>query len=379
MTSGDDADLIAMIGAIYDAVIEPDRWRDALDMVRRAFAFENSMLGIVALPRGQTVVQVMANVPAEFARGATEYNDAVLELWGGAARIAMVPLEEPVVQSRMTDPASWKGNAYFEEWGRPQGLVDAVAMALANDSSMVANVAFGKHGRARPVTDKDLEGLRTLAPHIRRAVTISRILDVSASAAITFEAALDAARSGVVLVDADMNVLHANEAAEAMLKSGDPIRSVGRKLALREELVPGQLQAAVLAASEDEAELRRRGIGIPARLRTGAPLAVHVMPLKRRSLRGGMTMAATAAVFVADAAKPIDMLGDAMRLLYELTPAEQRVFELLVAGRATHEIAQVLGVLPGTVRTQIQRVFEKTDRHTRADLARLSREFMQPA
>jgi DNA-binding NarL/FixJ family response regulator len=102
------------------------------------------------------------------------------------------------------------------------------------------------------------------------------------------------------------------------------------------------------------------------------------MPLKRRSLRAGVNIAATAAVFVADAGKPVDMPGDAMRLLYDLTPAEQRVFELLVAGRATNEIAETLGVLPGTVRTQIQRVFEKTGRHTRADLVRLSREIAQP-
>ena len=83
-------------------------------------------------------------------------------------------------------------------------------------------------------------------------------------------------------------------------------------------------------------------------------------------------------MFIADAGAPIEMPADAMRLLYDLTPAEQRVFELVVAGVGTGEIAQTLGVLPGTVRTQLLRVFEKTGRHSRAELIRLSSEIRLP-
>jgi DNA-binding CsgD family transcriptional regulator len=67
-----------------------------------------------------------------------------------------------------------------------------------------------------------------------------------------------------------------------------------------------------------------------------------------------------------------------MRLLYELTPAEQRVFELVVAGEKTAAIAQTLSVAPSTVRTHLLKVFEKTGRHTRGDLVKLSREITLP-
>jgi DNA-binding CsgD family transcriptional regulator len=228
-----------------------------------------------------------------------------------------------------------------------------------------------------PLTEDDMDGLRVLAPHLRRAVTISGMLDVSANAATTFQAALEATSSGVVLVDTDMSILYANGPAAAMLEAGDPVFSIGGRLALRHELVPGQLQAAVQAASEDEARLGRRGIGIPTRRRDGTPLSMNVMPLERRPARTTGS-AATAAVFIADAGAPIEMPADAMRLLYDLTPAEQRVFELVVAGVGTGEIAQTLGVLPGTVRTQLLRVFEKTGRHSRAELIRLSSEIRLP-
>ncbi|WP_292578178.1 helix-turn-helix transcriptional regulator, partial [Mesorhizobium sp. 65-26] len=72
------------------------------------------------------------------------------------------------------------------------------------------------------------------------------------------------------------------------------------------------------------------------------------------------------------------MPADALRLLYELTPAEQRVFELVVAGEPTARIAETLGVAPSTVRTHLLRVFEKTGQHTRGELVKLSREITLP-
>lgn len=96
-----------------------------------------------------------------------------------------------------------------------------------------------------------------------------------------------------------------------------------RSLLLRDEFVPGQLLAAVAAASRDEASLGRRGIGIPCRLRDGTPGSINVMPLERRSLRMDIGIGATAAVFIGDASAPIQLPAGAMRLLYNLTPAEQ--------------------------------------------------------
>jgi DNA-binding CsgD family transcriptional regulator len=138
------------------------------------------------------------------------------------------------------------------------------------------------------------------------------------------------------------------------------------------------LRTAVSAAACAEQDLGRRGIGIAAKTRDGTAVGVQVMPLENRSRRGGLDRRAAVAVFIGDTAAPLEMPADAMRLLYELTPAEQRVFELVVAGEKTAAIARMLGVAPSTVRTHLLRVFEKTGRHTRGDLVRLSHEISLP-
>ena len=374
----DFSDIAAMIGTFYDAVIEPNLWQKALDDMRRHFGFHLGAISVIALPTGSAVVQASTNIPDQYLVGMQTYNDDVIKLWGGVARMAEMPLEEPILQSRITGPDVWEGNRFYEEWVRPLGLVDQVGIMLARDRTMVGNIGLGLHESARPLTDSQMDGLRFMAPHVRSAAIISRMLDVATSQVATFEAALDATRSAVVLVSEDMAIVHANAAARAMLGNGDPISSVRGKLTLPRELVPNRLQAAVQAAARAEQELGRRGIGIAAKSRDGTALSLQVMPLEKRSLRGGLDRRATVAVFIADAAAPLEMPADAMRLLYELTPAEQRVFELVVAGEKTSSIARTLGVAPSTVRSHLLKVFEKTDRHTRGDLLKLSREITLP-
>lgn len=370
-------ELNGLIGTFYDAVIEPSLWQKGLDDMRHHFGFELGALSVIALPTGTGVVQVSTNIPEEYLAGMQAYNDDVIKLWGGLSRLAEMPLEEPILQSRITGPDVWNGNPFYEEWVRPQGLVDQIAIALARDATMIGNIGLGVHESSPPLTEADMEGLRLLAPHVRRAATISRILDVATSAATTFDTALDATRSAVVLVAEDMGIVHANAAARSMLDAGDPIVSGRGKLTLLRELVPNRLQAAVETAARAEQELGRRGIGVAAKTRDGAALAVQVMPLEKRSLRGGLDRRAAVAVFIGGAAPP-EMPADAMRLLYELTPAEQRVFELVVAGEPTAGIAATLGVAASTVRTHLLRVFEKTGRHTRGELVKLSREIALP-
>jgi len=373
-----DEDLFGLIGGFYDAVIDPELWSIALERMRLYFGFQLGALSAIALPGGTAAIQATANIPDDYLVGMAGYNDDAARMWGDPAKIAAFPLEEPVRNSSMAGPDIWSGNPFYEDWAKPQGLIDQVAIFLARDRTMIASVAFGLRESGPPLSEDGIAALRLLAPHIRRAVTISRILEVATTRANTFEAALEASPSAVALVDAEMGIVHANAAAAEMLKRGDPIRDVGGRLTFRDELVPGQLQAAVNVASENEGRLERRGIGIPARLRDGTPLATHVMPLKSRPLRGTMRQRATAAVFVADNGGAPMLPADALSLLYGLTPAEARVFELIVAGESTEEAARTLGVAPSTLRTHLLRVFEKTDRHSRAELVTLSREVRLP-
>ncbi len=246
-------------------------------------------------------------------------------------------------------------------------------MALARDSTTLANLGMGVHRSAKPPGEAVFDGLRIIAPHLRRAVIISRMLEVSAAATRNFAAALDASLAAVVLVDAGMHILQANAAAVAMLALGDPIRETNGGLELTTDLVPGALAGAVHGAAEGGGAIGGRGIGIPTRRRDGSPLTLHVMPLAGQH-GGPRELLAVAAIFIGDAATGVPLPDGVLSILYDLTPAEARVFELVVDGYSTAEITDQLTIAPSTLKTHLNRVYAKTGRTDRVGLVRLARE-----
>jgi DNA-binding CsgD family transcriptional regulator len=53
---------------------------------------------------------------------------------------------------------------------------------------------------------------------------------------------------------------------------------------------------------------------------------------------------------------------------WKLTPAEVRVFELVLRGLSNHEIAHMFGCSPRTVETHVRRILRKSGRSSRAAL-----------
>lgn len=374
-----DGDLVDLIGPIYDTVLKPDLWPEVLERIRQTFQFHNAMLGVSALPRGEIIALSSAGISQEGLELFLKYDQYLADAWGGAARLARAPLEEPVVQSEMAAGTDFHNNPYYLHACRPQGIIDAVAIGLARDKATIGSLALGRHESVPPVSQAELAGLRFLAPHITRAVTISRLLEVTVDASVTFEAALEASQRAIVIVTEEQTVVFANQSAQALIEAKDlfAVNSSAR-LTVRRELVPGQLKAAVAAAAR-EGDLGRRGMALPVTSSDGTPFVLHVMPLHKRRVRTNFGSEAVAAIFVAEPGRAVTLPGDALALIYGLTPAETRILELVADGRGTREMADALGIAPSTVRTHLLKVFEKTGRHGRIDLLRLFREISLPA
>lgn len=372
-----DAEFVDLIGGIYDAVIEPRLWPEVCEALRLRLAFHNAEIATMNVRTGEAVVSAVIGIPAQYLAVRTpERVREVMEMWGGERRLAQYPLEEPVLFSTVSDRAQWERSEYIRLFATPQELVDSVAIPLARDARTIGSISFGIHASRRPVSPRDLSWLRLVSPHLRRAVQISGILDDATAAAETFSAVLDATSSGVVIVDSDGRILHANAAAQPMLAAGDPIRDAGGRLQLREELVPGQLMGAIRGAT-DEAALGRRGLGIPTRRLDGSALTATVMPLERRTSRSGVSAGAAAAVLIATSA-PLELPAGALSVLYDLTPAEVRVFELVVEGNTNVAVARALGVSPSTIKTHVSRVLDKLGVRTRVELSKIAHSVKLP-
>jgi hypothetical protein len=115
------------------------------------------------------------------------------------------------------------------------------------------------------VGDGELELARLLAPHLKRAVLISRLLEARTVATAAYASVLDGLSVAVLLLGPERRLFHANRAGEALLRTGDP-------LALR----PGRLSgpAGVIHARGAALAAPRGATGPRPRHASGAQISV---------------------------------------------------------------------------------------------------------
>src|SRR5262249_14670180 len=100
------------------------------------------------------------------------------------------------------------------------------------------------------------------------------------------------------------------------------------------------------------------------------PLSVLVAPL-RGEHPFALEPLPTAILFVTDPESFVAAPRSHLRELYGLTEAEARTAEALLEADRLADVAENLGVSLATVRTLLQRAFEKTDTHRQSELVRL--------
>src|SRR5260370_29587036 len=126
-------------------------------------------------------------------------------------------LDEPHVVSRHFSPAYVETSPYFQEWARQTGIVDTMTFFLMHTPLHLAGLYLGRNQRQGIITEREIELGKLLLPHLRRAVTISKVLDVRTIAGARMPEALDPLRCAVVLTNEYGTILHPNHTPQHML------------------------------------------------------------------------------------------------------------------------------------------------------------------
>lgn len=368
----DVARLSALIGLIYDAAIDSMRWPVAAEAIRLELGCANSVLTLQKLHGGEFLTTVATNIPQHYRDPMMDFLGDVLELSGGAEPLMTVPISEPLILSRISPTAAavdQSTNRRTPEWTKPQSLSDAIAIGVARYVEAFGFVAFARPIKAGAIGEREEELVRLLIPHLQRAATINRMLGTSAFGKAPLEAAIDSLHASVVLTDERMGIVHANPAARAMLADGEFIRETAGILRAASTPVTRALEIAVEHAAHDLGTLGREVTGIPMRGDDGGRGALHVLPLRPSATR---LSCAVVAIFVAHTSTPFTPPTDIVAALFDLTPAEARVFEHIAGGLTVAEAAAALGVELSTIKTHLLRIYDKTGVKHRAELQRLA-------
>jgi DNA-binding CsgD family transcriptional regulator/PAS domain-containing protein len=368
--------LSELIGSIYDCTLDPGHWDRTLCDLRDAFDADNASLVLLDRRGGQfSIVKNIGYKPEqveERARRAPEINARMAETVAQRSS-----LDEPYVLSRHLPPGDWETSPYFQVV-RKGGTIDILQYFLIWAADHTSFFSAGRAERQGVITEREITLGGLLLPHLRRAVTISKVLDARTIEHARMAEALDALKCGVALTKQNAAILHANRAAERMLRHAGPIQSVRGVLQATAPEAAKELRSAIRLAAQDEAALGKTGLAVRLDEGDEPPLFAHVLPLTHGELRTRLEPEAVAAVFISGGSD--EAAGaDEMAAFYGLTPAETRLLECLLAGRNLAETAAVLGIAMTTAKTHLDNVFQKTGVNRQAELMRLAARAASPA
>ncbi len=262
----------------------------------------------------------------------------------------------------------------------PAGYGDAAFTILAKSTLRFGALCIMRDAQAANYDRHDIEKLRLLAPHVRRAVMIADLLDARSIERTMLAKTLDLVHAGVILTKADGKIVHTNSAARALLGDG-VLCSMGGELRASDAQSANELRQAIASAGRGTtADIPRAGVSVVAKAMDGRDMAIWVLPLDQ-GLRYelGASLAASVAVFIRELGNVSPFPADLFVRRYGITPAECRFLVSLTQGLTPADAAASLGISMATARTHIARLLAKTCTQNQADLMRLALSVLAPA
>ncbi|NYE62381.1 DNA-binding CsgD family transcriptional regulator [Duganella sp. 1224] len=185
----------------------------------------------------------------------------------------------------------------------------------------------------------------------------------SQAAAVYLGAALNRMDTAVLLIDAELCLLHANQAATALLERDTALRLDGRKLMQDAGCGAQSLARAVAAALADGHGAAQRVLSLPRGGRQ--PLLLAVAPFLPPAALPALPACAIVLAIDPDA---YQLSGKLLMQLFDLTPAEAGVALALAHGDALEDIAAALDISLHTVKTHLHKLFRKTGTRRQGEL-----------
>lgn len=370
----------ALIGQIYDAVMNHSIWSDVL---AELVDYTDSKTAIFTAcdqlnPKFDFVYS--HNIPEA---GLLAYSDEqvkVIDMKLHAPLWQRLGLGE-TLKMNLSSYSTMLGtdeHIFYEKCLKPTGICHVAAALLEQAKYQWAVIAIHRAPSAKPYEQEQLDILHRLAKHMRRSLQIHRQLTEVKQENQDLYQVLNYLKVGVILLDQDCRVQFSNAQAQNILSHSDLIvLDRHSRLQLIEES-QHKLDRLILGAMfyTSATNIHSDEIGGTMTLRhdlTQSILNLSVMPFMQidSSAESNIQEKHTVAIFMTEPERNIILAKHLLINQYRLTPREVSLCELFVQGLDYPEISTQCGNTLSTVRTYFKSIFAKMGCNTQAELMRL--------
>lgn len=360
-----------LIGSIYDAGVEPERWPTVLRDTAQLVRADTGLLGIGShrRPSAGLALPLTINIDPHHQRLWVE-----TYLGGDSWWLAFSKrFEEGVLTgAQCVEPGTLHRTEIYNELLRRADVEDGLFAGIARRPESDAIAAFHRGRRRAPFGRREVDLLSSVLPHFQRAVRINDLLGAVERARDASRTAGDAISIGCVELDANGRFLRANAAGERILAVGDWLTVRDRRLRAPERAHDAELAAAIgraISGSPRAAEV----VALRS-LSDEIAMVLHVSPIPREGERSFLMddgSGAEVVVLITSPQATAQWSTREVARILGLTAAEAELVLALARGDDLKEHALARGIALGTVRWRMKRILEKTGSRRQSDVVRL--------
>lgn len=344
------ADFHTLVGRIYDSILTPESWSEVLRITCDVLGAKASSINVTDPIAGKVSIFVEHGTDPEWTALLLSTYARMTPI--GAA-VLLADLDEPVSAFDFIDEQEYVESRFYKEWCAPQGYHDLIGAVIAKQPRSVGSLSAtrGKEKGRFEANDRKFIGL--IAPHVRRAVTISGLLDGRRVERNALAGIIDQLATAVVLVERSGKVVRVNPAGEQLCAEGTVKQSRDGMLRLGDHEANKMLHAALTSGAAEP-------VLIPMTDQSGATMIAAILAAEPGS---GLF-----AVLINRQDRELPAIGKHLARLFGLTPREVAVLMPLLEGKTIEEASAMLGIAEATTRTHLKRLLSKTGTNRQSEL-----------
>lgn len=364
-----------LIDDVYQGPLEPEPWSRFGQRLRKVLS---ARIVAITLHHGQGTrfdTYVMAKDPGDrtdWEKVEADYRERFMR--DDPRRLDLMrPGEIVTFDHRAAEPSTGRFLASL-------GIGSCLRTSFAEPGGMRCWIDVARRHRPYVPFSEDEVGLvRTLLPHLSRALGFYADHKRSEIERTVYEDVLEHFALGSVLLDGELKVVHANRAAETLIAAHPRITLAAGRLRVADAATRVALDAALARALAANTGCGARHSGELVRVETpgGTPLALLVSPIALARYYQG-SHAPSVVVHLSDVARKLEALHpgrsssqELVGRLFGLTPQEARLALLLADGCTLATAAAQIGVAETAVRSYSKRIYAKLGINSQSDIVRL--------
>ena len=364
-----------IIGSIYDAAVDVSLWPQVIENIVQ---YTDSKTAIfTALDQFSPSYDFLFshNIPDEALHAYRDERIRVIDmqlhrvLWenSGVGQVASSDL------SHYGENPESDEYIFYERCLNPTGISYISAVLLDQGSHRWAVLGLHRAPDAAPYQQKELDFLKQLGVHLRRALQIHRQFSLVKQENLSLYSVLDHLKTGVILLDHQLSLTYSNPLAQSMIEHDScldlDLYNRLKTHAYDQSRLDQLLNSALLGQSALNADV---GGVLALSDAKGRQLMLTIVPFsKLKNMQHQDAGQHQIAVFLTDKHQLYALSKAYLQQAYQLSKREFELCELLLNGCKLEEIAEHCGVTLSSVRTYFKNIYEKTQCNSQIELMHL--------